>query len=54
MPWFPVALATALLLGGALVAAGTALVYLPAGVIVAGIELIAAALLAATIKARRG
>jgi hypothetical protein len=54
VPWFPVALALAILTGGALVAAGTALIYLPAGVIVAGIELVAAALLAATIKARRG
>jgi hypothetical protein len=53
VPWFPVALVAALLIGGALVASGTALVYFPAGLIVGGAELIAGALLAATVKARR-
>ena len=43
----------AFLVGAALVAAGVALIYLPAGAITAGVELIAGAYAAAYIEARR-
>jgi hypothetical protein len=39
--------------GAALVAAGVGLVFLPAGVIVAGVEMIAAAYVAGYVGARR-